>query len=146
MTGIVITGHGSFATGIESGVRLLAGCLDFIKSVDFESSHSEDQLKRNLRAAFAALEKCDRIVVLSDILGGSPFKMAVTLSFGSDRIRVICGTNLGMAVELALRCMTGADQEMDLDELTDQVISVGKGQIDRYRFVVAAEEESEDGI
>ncbi len=146
MTGIIITGHGSFATGISSALELLTGHQDFLIPIDFKGEHSEEQLKDNLKAAFERFKDCDQILVLCDILGGSPFKNAVLLSFGDERVKVLYGTNLGMAVELAMRCMTG--QKAEGDALAGELIDIGKAQIGSYRYepVETSEEEFEEGI
>ncbi len=146
MTGIIITGHGSFASGISSALELLTGHQDFLIPIDFKGEHSEEQLKENLKAAFERFRDCEQILVLCDILGGSPFKNAVLLSFGDERIKVLYGINLGMAVELAMRCMTG--QIPEGDTLADELIEIGKTQIGKYRYepVETSEEEYEEGI
>ena len=145
MIGIIITGHGTFATGISSALELLTGHQDFIAAIDFKEDHSEEQLKENLKTAFQRFRDCGQILVLCDILGGSPFKNAVLLSFGDERIKVLYGINLGMAVELAMRCMTG--QLPEADALVEELIEIGKTQIGRYRYEpVNISEESEEGI
>jgi PTS system N-acetylgalactosamine-specific IIA component len=145
MIGIIITGHGAFATGISSAVELLTGHQDFIIPVDFKAEHSEEELKEHLRAAFDRLKDCKQILVLCDILGGSPFKNAVLLSFGDERIKVLYGTNLGMTVELAMRCMMG--QIPDADALADEIIEIGKTQIGKYKYEpVETSEDFEEGI
>ncbi|EXG83890.1 MULTISPECIES: PTS sugar transporter subunit IIA [Lacrimispora] len=145
MIGIIISGHGTFATGISSAVELLTGHQDFIIPVDFREEHSEEQLKENLKAAFDRLQDCEQVLVLCDILGGSPFKNAVMLSIGDERIKVLYGTNLGMTVELAMRCMMG--QIPEADTLADEIIEIGKTQIGKYKYEpVEASEDFEEGI
>lgn len=143
MIGIIITGHGTFGTGIVSAIELLTGHQDFLLPVNFEAEHSEEQLKDNLKAGFERFRDCQQILVLCDLLGGSPFKNAVLLSFGDVRIRVLYGINLAMAVELAMRCML--DQTADIDTLSDELIDIGKAQIGEYKFepVKISEEEGE---
>ncbi|MFT4007572.1 MAG: PTS sugar transporter subunit IIA [Lacrimispora sp.] len=145
MIGIIITGHGSFGTGIVSAIELLTGHQDFLLPIDFKADHSEEQLKDNLKAAFERFRDCSQILVLCDILGGSPFKNAVLLSLGDDRIKVLYGTNLAMAVELAMRSML--DQISDIDALSDELIEIGKAQIGKYKFEpVKTPEETDEGI
>ncbi|MGL6216981.1 MAG: PTS sugar transporter subunit IIA [Lacrimispora sphenoides] len=145
MIGIIISGHGTFATGISSAVELLTGHQDFIIPVDFREEHSGEQLKENLKAAFDRLQDCEQVLVLCDILGGSPFKNAVMLSIGDERIKVLYGTNLGMTVELAMRCMMG--QIPEADTLADEIIEIGKTQIGKYKYEpVEASEDFEEGI
>lgn len=145
MIGIIITGHGTFATGISSAVELLTGHQDFIVPVDFRGEHSEEQLKEHLKAAFDRLLDCEQIFVLCDILGGSPFKNAVMLSIGDERIKVLYGTNLGMTVELAMRGMMG--QVPEADTLVYEIVEIGKTQIGKYKYEpVEISEDFEEGI
>ena len=77
MVGLLITGHGHFATGLGSSLRLITGNTENIEYVDFEADHSTETLAHNLNQAFDRLKNCDGVLVLSDLAGGSPFKTAV---------------------------------------------------------------------
>lgn len=74
MVGLLITGHGHFATGLGSSLRLITGNTENIVYVDFEENHSTDTLTENLNKALDELKDCDGVLVLSDLAGGSPFK------------------------------------------------------------------------
>ena len=49
MVGVLVTGHGNFATGLKTSVELIAGASDYFKYVDFPGDSteklSEDQNK-----------------------------------------------------------------------------------------------------
>lgn len=47
MIGMIATGHGSFATGITSGLKLLAGEPQDYETVDFLPEDSAEALARN---------------------------------------------------------------------------------------------------
>ena len=64
MVGIVVTGHGNFATGLESSLKLIYGGSSHIKFVDFVEGESTDTLKANLNAAFDELKEDGSILVL----------------------------------------------------------------------------------
>ena len=44
MVGLLITGHGHFATGLGSSLRLITGNTENIEYVDFEADHSTETL------------------------------------------------------------------------------------------------------
>ena len=78
MIGIVVTGHGHFATGLTSSVELIGGKPEHYHAVDFVQEDSTDDLEKKLEAAFASLKDCtDGILVFTDLVGGSPFKVSV---------------------------------------------------------------------
>ena len=145
MLGLLVTGHGHFATGLNSSLELIAGAQANVALVDFEADHSIEVLKDNLTKALDSLKEYDGVLVLSDLPGGSPFKTAVELKFErpDQAIEVISGTNLPLLI--ASSTMT-AVFESPLD-LAEAMIPEGKDSIVRFELAAKVEEEAdEDGI
>lgn len=145
MLGLLVTGHGHFATGLNSSLELIAGAQPNVALVDFEADHSIEILKDNLTKALDSLKEYDGVLVLSDLPGGSPFKTAVELKYErmDQPIEVIAGTNLPLLI--ASSTMTSVfDNPLDLAEA---MIPEGKDSIVRFELAAKAEEdEEEDGI
>ena len=145
MLGLLVTGHGHFATGLNSSLELIAGAQPNVALVDFEADHSIEVLKDNLNKALDSLKEYDGVLVLSDLPGGSPFKTAVECKFErqDQAIEVIAGTNLPLLI--ASSTMT-AVFESPLD-LAEAMIPEGKDSIVRFELAAKVEEEAdEDGI
>ena len=51
MIGIIITGHGNFATGMEANAKLLAGNSIQLTAIDFTDTSTPDELEQKLAAA-----------------------------------------------------------------------------------------------
>ena len=132
MLGLLVTGHGHFATGLNSSLELIAGAQPNVALVDFEADHSIETLKENLTKALDSLKEYDGVLVLSDLPGGSPFKTAVELKFErpDQAIEVISGTNLPLLVASAT--MTSVF-ENPLD-LAEAMIPEGKDSIIRFEL------------
>ena len=145
MIGLLVTGHGHFATGLNSSLELIAGAQPNVALVDFEADHSIETLKDNLNKAFDSLKECDGVLVLSDLPGGSPFKTAVECKYErpDQAIEVISGTNLPLLI--ASSTMTAVfDSPLALAEA---MIPEAKDSIVRFELAVHVEEpEDEDGI
>ena len=144
MIGLVVTGHGLFAEGMHSSAKMIAGENDHIKYVCFEDGMGLEELAEKLNAAYAELNDCDGIVVLSDLPGGSPFKTAVECSMmhPDKQIIVLSGTNLPMII-------TGSTMlsfETDPQALADELMFEGKDNVVRFELAVREEAEEEDGI
>ena len=92
MVGVLITGHGNFATGLKTSVELIAGASDYFKYVDFPGDSTE-KLSADQHKALDELKDCDGVLVLADLVGGSPFKSAVECKFArpDKKIDVIGG-------------------------------------------------------
>ena len=144
MIGMVVTGHGLFAAGMQSSAKMIAGENELIKYVCFEDGMTPETLAEKLSAAYTELAECDGIVVLSDLPGGSPFRTAVEVSMAhpDKKIIVLSGTNLPMIV-------TGSTMlsfEDDVEALAGELLFEGKDNVVRFEMAVREEEEEEDGI
>ena len=143
MIGLIVTGHGHFASGLTSSLKLIAGEPKDYVAVDFEESDSVEDLAKKLSDAMDSLKDCESIIVLSDLVGGSPFKTSVEIGFPRGNVEVVGGANLGMLVEINLT-RTFNDSVKDLAE---SAVNVGKEQVVRYVFTpVQKQEDTGDGI
>jgi N-acetylgalactosamine PTS system EIIA component len=143
MIGLIVTGHGRFASGLTTSLNLIAGEPKNYAAVDFELSDSTDDLAKKLTEAMDSLSDCEAIIVLSDLIGGSPFKTAVELGYPKGNVEVVAGTNLGMLVEINLT-RTFSD---DVKALAESAVNVGKDQVVRFELKQPTQqEEITDGI
>lgn len=145
MIGIVVTGHGKFATGIETNVKLLVGKDAKVISVDFEENDSVDALESKLTAALEDIKDCEYKIFLCDIVGGTPFNKAVMLTSERADTRVIYGTHVAMVVDLCMKNLLEEKVE-DIDVLVTETIRIGKEQIGTFTKADVIDHECENGI
>lgn len=144
MIGLLITGHGHFATGLKSSLELITGITDHIKYVDFPGDSTE-VLAAEQNKALDELKDCDGVLILSDLVGGSPFKSAVECKYArpDQKIEVVAGTNLSMMIEGA----SSLEFYEDPAELAESLIETGKEYIVRFELEEHTDDnEDEDGI
>lgn len=142
MIGLIVTGHGHFASGLTSSLKLIAGEAKDYVAVDFEETDSVEDLTKKLTDAMDSLKQCEGIIVLSDLAGGSPFKTSVEVGFPRGNVEVVAGTNLGMLVEINL-----TRSFMDnVKDVANSAVNVGKDQVVRYEFKPVQQVEVTDGI
>lgn len=143
MIGIIISGHGNFATGLRSSLNLIAGNPANVEYIDFVEADSTETLKQKYIDALNNLSNCDSVLALTDLTGGSPFKTLVELKTEvTTPLEVIGGTNLAMILEISM----AKDFIDDLSVLTNTALETGKSGIVRFELVEHEEEECEDGI
>lgn len=65
----IITGHGNFATGLTSSVKLITGLEKALMAVDFEESMSSEDLKEKLTKEIESDQE-ETVVIFTDIAGG----------------------------------------------------------------------------
>ena len=145
MTGIIVTGHGQFPSGILSAVTLVAGKPDNTAGVDFTDGQSSADLKEAMTKAMNTLDG-DDILILADLVGGTPFNTAAAIKAErtDKKIKVIAGANMAALVEAVF-----SRPMYDLDGLAEAAFSAGEsGIVDLDHLGEAPEEapEFEDGL
>lgn len=143
MIGLIVTGHGNFASGLTSALHVIAGPAENYVYCDFELNSSPEELRDKIEEAMKSLKDCDSILFLTDLVGGTPFKTAVELGYPKG-YPVVAGTNLGMLIEINL-----VRQFMeDVNDLAKQAITVGKDQVQQFEMKTPSVQEDDfsDGI
>lgn len=127
--GILLLGHGRFASGLLSAVEEIVGKVPYLTGLDLDLSckESKDTLEQWIRESNPG----EGVLILVDLFGGSPSNLSISL-LEPDRVEVLCGANLPMvlrALELRDRCT--------LTELAEEVLKTGKEQIIRPSRLLA---------
>lgn len=143
MIGLIISGHGNFASGLRTSLKLIAGEQENIEYVDFEETDTTDTLKEKYYTALNNLDNCDDILALSDLAGGSPFKTLVEVKTEIEKtMEVIGGTNLPMVLEVSI----SKDIVEDLASLSDIAVEAARSGIMKFEFILHEDVECEEGI
>ncbi len=127
MIGMIVAGHGRFGSGITSVLELVAGRPADYQWIDFEQGESQEELEEAFREKLRALKPCEKIVIFTDVAGGSPYKTALMCAFEDQRLEVVSGTSVPVLLEFAFGRMEG-DPGRDL---TEQALRAGREQIAR---------------
>ncbi len=125
MTGIMVVGHGHFATGITSAAELIIGKQACYAAVDFPEGDTKTELEEHIRQGLKSLDDAEEILVLCDLLSGSPFNTVVMEAMKDKRLTVYYGVNLGMLVETLMNRELGNS----CGELKARIPESGKEQI-----------------
>jgi len=119
--GIVIAGHGTLPAALLASTELICGPIADVAAVGLAADESPDHYTETLRVAIGHGSR--RMLVLCDLLGGTPFNVASAIARRSPRVVCVSGVNLAMAVEAALA-------SGDLDEaLVERLLEVGRSGI-----------------
>ena len=142
---IVLVGHGHFATGIYSSLQLIAGDQENVEAIDFVEGMSADELNQKILLAISNEEK---VLILSDLLGGTPFKVSSTImgENPTKTMNVLSGLNLAMLMEAVFARMAHG-----FDEVADKAVAAAQSGVvngkELFSTDVEAEEEDfESGI
>lgn len=144
MIKVIVVAHGQFASGILTSLKLIAGEVENIEAIDFSEGMSAQELKARIKSAILGERE---VLILTDLLGGTPFKVSVELATEQkeQNVVVLSGLNLAMILEANFSRLTD-----DLEQLVDKLITTSKdGIVDSVSLLAEDnhdEELFEDGI
>ncbi|MBS0727532.1 PTS sugar transporter subunit IIA [Streptococcus suis] len=144
MIKVIVVAHGQFASGIPTSLKLIAGEVENIEAIDFSEGMSAQELKARIKSAILGERE---VLILTDLLGGTPFKVSVELATEQkeQNVVVLSGLNLAMILEANFSRLTD-----DLEQLVGKLITTSKdGIVDSVSLLAEDnhdEELFEDGI
>jgi mannose PTS system EIIA component len=99
--GVVVVTHGQLATELVNSVEMIVGDLPHVAAVSIGWHDDADRAREEISQAIARVdnEELVGVLVLTDMFGGTPTNLAVTLV--TSRVEVITGVNLPMLLKLA---------------------------------------------
>ncbi|MPQ44873.1 PTS sugar transporter subunit IIA [Clostridium tarantellae] len=129
MVDLIITGHGNFASGMKSSLDLICGNQENVYAIDFLIDDIPEMLEKNIKEIID--NSNNDILILSDLLGATPFKTSVLLSntYKDKNIIVIGGTNLPMVIETSILLKTSS-----LEELKEIALKSGVAGISEFKI------------
>ncbi|HEL1558326.1 TPA: PTS N-acetylgalactosamine transporter subunit IIA [Streptococcus suis] len=144
MIKVIVVAHGQFASGILTSLKLIAGEVENIEAIDFSEGMSAQELKARIKSAILGERE---VLILTDLLGGTPFKVSVELATEQkeQNVVVLSGLNLAMILEANFSRLTD-----NLEQLVGKLITTSKdGIVDSVSLLAEDnhdEELFEDGI
>ena len=135
--------HGDFAPGLRTAVFMMTGPKDEVLCTNLRADMSADQFQDNFRELVAPITAEDEVILLCDILGGSPMtkSLEVLAERGLlDNSIVLTGMNMPMVMTAVIM----KDVLEDREALKNTIISEAQNAVAEFKPVV--EEEGDDDI
>ncbi|MFZ7130187.1 PTS galactosamine/N-acetylgalactosamine transporter subunit IIA [Avibacterium avium] len=144
MTTLIVSGHGNFATGLQSALEQIIGQYPKVAFFDFDDKQiTPEQLRQNIEQYLNA-EQESAVLFCCDILGGTPFRQCAMIAQQFERAEVIVGTNLQMLIEVIM-----AKDELDFSALVTLALnSANQGitSLSAQQKISRQKQTEEDGI
>ena len=134
---VILVSHGKFANGLNDALSMLAGNREDILSVGLENGKSVDEFVALFTEKVKDISNDDEVILLGDIIGGSPLTNATNVLVNKGIKTVILG---GMNLPLALTTVLMKDT-VSLDEIADQVLEQARMVMQEFKIVEESEED-----
>ena len=101
MIGILLMSHGKMAEGMLDSSQLFFGEeIEQLKTLCLAKEETVEGFDLRIRQTLASLDEGQGVLVLCDLLGGTPANRCVSLLSEGQKIRVITGMNLTLVATL----------------------------------------------
>lgn len=99
MIGIIVMTHGSFSTGAVDACELVTGPVTQAATLSLRREDNVDDFGVEFQQALDKVDTGEGVLVLCDILGGSPCNVAAMALREREGLQVLTGLNLPMLLE-----------------------------------------------
>jgi mannose PTS system EIIA component len=100
MIGIVVVTHGRLAEEFIHATEHVVGPQKNMRAVCIGPDDDMEQRRADILSAVAAVETGKGVIVLTDMFGGTPSNLAISI-MDQAKVEVIAGVNLPMLIKLA---------------------------------------------
>ncbi|MGT2959916.1 PTS sugar transporter subunit IIA [Streptococcus caballi] len=142
---LVLVSHGGFAEGLKTSLAMFAGDkMDQVIAVGLQNGKSVDDFAIDFKAAMAPLKEDDSVVVLADIVGGSPLTTACSVleELGKLDTAVILG---GMNLPMALTSVVMKDA-LEGDDFVAAVLPEAQAALQEFKVAPDDDDDEDDDI
>ena len=143
---LVLVSHGGLAEGLKTSLAMFAGDkMDQVIAVGLKEGKSVDDFAVDFRESISGLTADDSVLVLADIVGGSPLTTAATVLEEAGKLDgalILGGMNLTMALTAVVMkdMMEGAD-------LAQVILSEASTALQEFALApVEGDDDEEDDI
>ena len=140
---VVLISHGEFAPGLRSAVFMMTGEREEVLCTNLKADMSADEFQDNFRELVKPITEEDEVILMCDILGGSPMTKALEVLSERNLLEksiVLTGMNMPMVMTAVIM----KDNIDDRDMLKETILGEAKNAV--AEFVVEGDNGSEDDI
>ncbi len=123
MLGMVLVTHGHLATEFRAALEHVCGPQSQLATITIGPEDDMESRRKDIIAAIEAVDSGAGVVVLTDMFGGTPSNLAISVMDGAN-VEVVAGVNLPMLIKLA-----SVRDETSLDQAVTQAAEAGRKYI-----------------
>jgi len=140
MIGIVVVTHGQLARELVAAAEMIIGDIPNVTAVSIGWHESPDAAQKEIEDAVERVETGKGVVILTDMFGGTPSNLSLTL-LEKGRVEVVTGVNLPMMIRLA--SLREEEEGEDLHAVAAEAARDGKEHVYLASDLLAAQSKAD---
>lgn len=100
MIGMVLVTHGRLAEEFRAALEHVVGAQEQVETICIGPDDDMEKRRADIVEAIRKVESGQGVVLLTDMFGGTPSNLAISL-LEKDKVEVVAGINLPMLIRLA---------------------------------------------
>ncbi len=100
MIGLVLVTHGRLASEFVAAMEHVVGPQQAVQAICIGPDDDMERRREDIAAAIETVDQGGGVIILTDMFGGTPSNLAISLMDRND-IEVVAGINLPMLIKLA---------------------------------------------
>jgi PTS system mannose-specific IIA component len=123
MRGLLVVTHGRFAEELVGAATRIVGDLEGVEAVSIDWDDDVDRAREMIEAGIRKLDRGDGVLILTDMFGGTPTNIALSL-VDPGRVEIVTGVNLPMLIKF-----TNIRGRLELHESAARIAEQGRSSI-----------------
>lgn len=97
---IILASHGPFAQGALECAQMLMGEQENVHIISVLIDSNIDMLRQEMQSSYSQLNQGNGVIILVDIMGGTPCNLASELLISHNDVLLFCGFNIPVLLEV----------------------------------------------
>lgn len=97
---IILASHGPFAQGAFECAQMLMGEQENVHIISVLIDSNIDMLRQEMQSSYSQLNQGNGVIILVDIMGGTPCNLASELLISHNDVLLFCGFNIPVLLEV----------------------------------------------
>ncbi|SDN22628.1 PTS system, mannose-specific IIA component [Desulfonauticus submarinus] len=120
MVGFVIVTHGKFGDGLLNAAEMIVGDIPHCTVISVDAKRPIEQILKEIEQSVKLTDNGDGVLVFTDMFGGTPTTLSLSLLGKKSNLEVITGVNLPILIKAA------TSRNLSLLELASELKKAGR--------------------
>ncbi len=123
MLGLLVVTHGKLAEELVEATQKIVGRVESFEAVSLGWDDDVADARKRIVAGIRSVDRGDGVLVLTDMFGGTPTNIALSL-LEPERVDIVTGVNLPMLIKL-----TNRREQFSLGDAAERIAAQGRDAI-----------------